>query len=89
MWHAFPPNVWESLVNDTLGGHVSWMMLVVGLGGWAKQFRGCYSWLVLEAGSQLGVGLGSSIVVLGGRGDGNLSRSKLEVWTWVVLGVGL
>ena len=73
-------------------GHVSWMMLMVRLGGWGaglSSLGDVYSWLVLEAGSQLGVGLDSSIVVLGGRGDGNLSWSKLEVWTWIVLGVGL
>ena len=83
--------MWESLVNDTLGEAciLDDASGGAGGGGWAKQFRGCYSWLALEAGSQLGVGVGSSIVVLGGRGDGNSSWSKLEVWTWVVLRVGL
>lgn len=47
----FPPNVWES-VEKVVGVHVSLRMLVVGLGLRAKQL----SWLLLEAGSQLGVG---------------------------------
>ena len=45
-------------------------MLVVGLMLWAKQLRGCYSWLVLEEGSSTYIWMSSeSVSAWGYDGD--------------------
>ena len=48
LWPVSLPNMWESL-----GKGREYNAVVVELGFWAKQSRGCYSWLILEEGSQL------------------------------------